>query len=377
MKINSYLLGCFFVFTGCQSHYDGTVVEIDVDSAEDVFFEDVAKDIKIIPLISDIPLEQIAEIECYGNESIIRPNGRNKIYYFVDGVLTSTLNSSGRGRGEYIKIQQFVYSPKTKVLSVLSQGENKILKYSVPKMTFIGSYPIDGSPRYLSEHDDSTLLVRMRYPAGGYGIRLINTNDGHCLKTIKDIGGYSLMFDEHVGYYRQNNRVFSVVGNISFISSLDKSGNEEIEVAYSFKDKDMPKKMAEFDFENMNELLKFTTFSMTNDIYTGGVLCQKVDNSISFWYHREMSDDKNDRHYINIKKGVIEKQYKGFKVKGLTIPIIADCLDGKGGFTTIIQSLPENIEDNDVEPSELATEILNAMKKQSDNNPILINYRIQ
>ncbi len=378
MKFKSLLFNAILVaMVGCQSHYDGTVLEIDVDQAEDVYFDDVATDVKIIPLKSDIPLNECAEIECYGKETLIRGVGRKTIYYFVDGVLTGTLNATGRGRGEYNSIQQFVYSPNTKILSVLSQGENKVLRYSVPKMSFQGSFEIEGTPKFLSDHNDSTMLVRMRFTGGGYGIKMINTNNGRTTKTIRDIGGYSWMFDDHLGYYRSNNRILSVVGTVSTLSDLDNDGNEEILLAYSFKDKDIPKNLENFDFDDFQSLMKFYNYSNENDVYTGGVQCQKNGNTISFWYHKETVDDKNQRHYISIKKGEIDKQYKGFNVRGLTIPIIPDCIDGNGGFTTIIQAIPEDIEDKEVDHSPLAKEILKALKEQSDNNPILINYRIQ
>lgn len=377
MRPKNYLFGLILAVIGCQSHYDGTVLEIDVDAALEVNFEDVTEEVKIIPLQSDVPINQCAEIECFGNETIIRSAGRKTMYYFVDGVLKGTLNAAGRGRGEYNQIQQFVYSPHTKILSVLSMGENKMLKYSVPQMTYLGTYEIGGTVRYLSEHNDTTLLIRKRYPGGGYGIELVSTRDGHTIKNYRDIGGYSLLFDDHVGYYRPNNRILSVVGNISTLSYVDDEGKDEIILAYNFKDKDIPEKYAEFDYENMQELMGFYNFSQGQDIYTGGTHCQKEGNTISFWYHKETVDDKNVRHYICIRNGNIEKQYKGFRVKGLTIPIIPDCIDGNGGFTTIIEAPSENIEDKEVEPSELAKKILTALKGQPDNNPILINYRIQ
>lgn len=377
MKINSYLFGFILAVTGCQSHHDVTVLEIDVDAAKEVSFEDVARDVKIIPLQSDGPINQCAEIECFGNETIIRYSGSKTICYFVDGVLKGTLNAVGRGPGEYSLIQQFVYSPHTKTLSVLSLGENRMLEYSVPEMTYLGSYEIEGLPKTLSQHNDSTLLIRKKYPDGGYGIELVSTRDGHTVRNLRDIRGYSVLFDDHVGYYRPENRILSVVGNISTLSYVDNEGKDEIILAYGFKGRDMPEKYAEFDFDNIQELSDFVTFSQVEDVYTGGTLCQKEGNTVSFWYHKETVDDKNFRHYISIRNGKIENQYKGFRVKGLTIPIIPDCLDGNGGFTTIIEALPEDIEDNEVEPSELAKQILTALKAQPDNNPILINYRIQ
>ena len=376
MNKQTFLYGAILALVSCQSHYDGTVLEIDVDSAVEVNFEDVATDIHVIPLKSDIPLDQCVEIQNYGDETLIRTTGRKSMYYFVNGVHNGTLNAVGRGRGEYNSIQQFTYSPNSKILTILSR-DNMLLRYSVPKMKFLGSCSIDGAANYMSEHNDSTLIVRMRYPGGGYGIRMINSRNGHPLKDIKELGGYTWLFDDHIGYYRQNNRILSVVGNVSTLSYLNDKGDEEIILAYSFKDKDIPKDMADFNFDNMQEMIRFYNYSKENEIYVGGVNCQKYDNKISFWYHPETVDDKFARQYVSIKKGEIENQYKGFKVKGLTIPIIPDCIDGNGGFTTIIQALPELIEDKNVEPSPLATEILSSLKNQSDNNPIIINYRIQ
>lgn len=90
---------CVFLYVGCKKI---TVSEMDrisiTDPASfvDVAFEDVATDIRVVPLISEEPIDQCGEIKCYGKETFIRSVDRRTLYYFNEGQMISKLNRVGR-----------------------------------------------------------------------------------------------------------------------------------------------------------------------------------------------------------------------------------------------------------------------------------------
>ena len=51
----------------CSPKYEKEGVIIDGDKAVDVWFEDVATDVRVVPLVSENPLEYFVKVEMYGN----------------------------------------------------------------------------------------------------------------------------------------------------------------------------------------------------------------------------------------------------------------------------------------------------------------------
>lgn len=96
MKRISLIVCAVLGIAGCGKSVPTDVVVIDDDDAVEVAFEDVATDIRIVPLISDEPIGGCSELHCYGNEVFMSDKSTEYLYYFVDGKLVSTLHSVGR-----------------------------------------------------------------------------------------------------------------------------------------------------------------------------------------------------------------------------------------------------------------------------------------
>ena len=137
------------------------------DDAVEVAFEDVATDVRIVPLISDDPIGACNELHCYGNEVFMSDSRGEYIYYFVDGKLQSTLHAVGRGPGEYSTIAHFTYSPSKKLLLVSALGDineymkgsnSMVMKYTVPDMKFVGKIPVEGKIATMSCQDGDKML---------------------------------------------------------------------------------------------------------------------------------------------------------------------------------------------------------------------------
>ena len=97
------------------------------------------------------------------------------------------------------------------------------------------------------------------------------------------------------------------------------------------------------------------------------------DNGVSFWYNTLYSEPENS-HYFRINGDKIVS-LKGFKVPGITIPIVPTCITDNG-YATIIEGSKDDIRDADTPLSPFGQKIIDAMSSQNDDNPIIIYYNI-
>ena len=175
------------LFTECKkkASFEDLVSIKNADQAQEVTFEDMATNIRIVPLVSDEPIDGLSNMKCYGSTTIYYSvNGF--IYVFEDGKQVAKLDKKGRGRGEYTLITDYVYSPSSKVLSIID-AFTTIHKYSVPEMQYLASVSIDGMAMSMAEHDDSTLLCRMvPKDVEKTAICFVSSNTGRVRKIHKD-----------------------------------------------------------------------------------------------------------------------------------------------------------------------------------------------
>ena len=132
-------------FIGCKDDTSDVLVVND-DDAQEVWFEDVTSNVKVVPLKSKEPIGSIKNLLCIDNEIIALDNDNSTIYYFDNGTLVSKMNHLGRGRGEYLEIRRYTYSPSRKEMYVIS-GKS-ILRYSVPSMQYVGTTQVEGNINY-------------------------------------------------------------------------------------------------------------------------------------------------------------------------------------------------------------------------------------
>ena len=135
-------------------------VIIDGDKAIDVQFEDVATNVRVVPLVGDVPIEDFVKVEMYGNEMLAMNSTQKHVYYFKDNKLQGILKAVGRGRGEYSTLGEMLYDQDQKILYVTHLNDRKeILKYSVPDMKYIGTLQAPLRIGSMRLYDSKTFLV--------------------------------------------------------------------------------------------------------------------------------------------------------------------------------------------------------------------------
>ena len=373
MKRISLIVCAVLGIAGCGKSVPTDVVVIDDDDAVEVAFEDVATNIKIVPLISDEPMDGCNRIQCYGSTAFVRSNGGACIYIFEDGKQIAKLNKVGRGRGEYSHIENFAYSPSTKILYVQS-GFNSIIKYSVPDLEFLGSFEIR-TIYAMAEHDDSTLMCRMEYE-GVNGDYFVDSRTGKVRAMHKKLGGFFVMNDD-LGYYSPDHRILSEIASLNTISEVQaKIGDEEkIILQYNFGKDSWPTAIDSVDMNDINSFLEIgqQISDRQESIISEIRFTVPTEGSISFFYRVGLM---GTYQYFRLS-GNEKIQYSGFKATGTINGILPTGLTDKGTYVHIFEGLPESVFDDSSNRSSFTTELEKAMKAQAFNNPVLVFYNIK
>ena len=355
--------------------HDGILSINNSSESQEVEFEDVATDIRILPLISDEPLGCSTQMKNYGSTTLIVSSDLFTLYFFEDGKLTAKLSKPGRGRGEYNFISDFVYSPERKIVYVLNSS--RILKYSVPDMEYLGMIEQPNIMKF-AEHDDSTLICLMTSSQEKPGVYFLNTNNGQVRGKLKDISGLSFIMTTDMSYYTPDHRILPQTGCINTVSevSADIDKGENVILRFDFGKDGMPAKYdsinSDIDMDFMMELGQYLN-DHRETVVTEVTKAMVKDNSISFWYHSGLV---GYNHYCRITDGQVIT-YQGFKASGSNGFILPSGLTDGGQYVTLIDQLPETFFDDSDNRSPFTTQLEETMKVQAFNNPVLVFYNIK
>lgn len=366
------------LFTECKktASFEDLVSIKNADQAQEVTFEDMATNIRIVPLVSDEPIDGLSNMKCYGSTTIYYSvNGF--IYVFEDGKQVAKLDKKGRGRGEYTLITDYVYSPSSKVLSIID-AFTTIHKYSVPEMQYLGSVSIDGMAMSMAEHDDSTLLCRMvPKDVEKTAICFVSSNTGRVRKIHKDVSVFSMLLSSNMAYYTPDYRYLTETGSICSVLEIPSDIDQEAKTILhcEFGDLGIP---AEFDTiteENSTELtLSLIQFlSEKRESVIASMTWPVVkDDYVSFWYDNILSSLTT---YCRVSNDGIVK-YSGFTAKGTKKKFTPNTM-ANTTYVTLVQGLPESVFEETDERSQFSADLEKAMNAQAFNNPILVYYDIK
>ena len=371
-------------FTGCKKtqSFVNFVSITDCDKAQEVAFEDVTTDVRIVPLISDEPIGGCTGIKCYGSTVLVRADQGQSLFIFEDGKLTAHLCKVGRGRGEYTLIGDFVYSPTKKLLYIKgAAGNNNVLTYSVPDLQFKGSFD-GGDFTAFAEHDDSTLICRMVNEADQkFADYFVSTGTGEKLAIAKEVGITSLMFNTDMNYYTPQHRILLETGSVNTISEVPAriGDKERIIRQFDFGDNSVPVRFDSINYQDDPEplLSDFINYIITNrDVVLNINQAVADKGSVSFWY--KSIGSPQDVTYCRINDNDEMVRYCGFKASGTKTGLFATGVTENGQYVTLIEGLPETLFDEEShERSEFSAKLENTMKAQAFNNPVLVFYNVK
>ncbi len=377
------MTACVMLFTECKKNasFEKFVSIADPDNSEVVAFEDVTTDVRIVPLISDEPIGGCTGIKCYGSTVLVRADQGQSLFIFEDGKQIAHLCKVGRGRGEYTRIGDFVYSPKNKLLYIKgSAGVNTVLVYSVPDLQFLRSFD-GGDFSAFAEHDDSTLICRMTNEADQkFADYFVSAKTGQKLGMVKEVGLMSLMYNTEMNYYTPEHRILLETGSVNTISEVPAriGEKERIICKFDFGDKSIPDKYDSISSEEAmySMLMEFTQSALSySEVILNINQAVATQGSVSFWYSSLAKP--TDATYCRINDNGEMVRYCGFKASGTKKGLSPNSVTEKGQYVTLVEGLPETLFDESDERSEFSAKLENTMKAQAFNNPVLVFYNVK
>ena len=131
---------------------DTGVALIDPDKAVEAVLEDVASDIRIIPLKSDSPIPGINMFFFYDDyffgTNVNRDMSNDLVFknlsvFDSDGNCLGIIDRLGRGHDEYLALRNFLYFEDEHMLTLYNSDRMNSTKYSyrLPSMEYLGSKP--------------------------------------------------------------------------------------------------------------------------------------------------------------------------------------------------------------------------------------------
>ena len=360
-------------FIGCKDDTSDVLVVND-DDAQEVWFEDVTSNVKVVPLKSKEPIGSIKNLLCIDNEIIALDNDNSTIYYFDNGTLVSKMNHLGRGRGEYLEIRRYTYSPSRKEMYVIS-GKS-ILRYSVPSMQYVGTTQVEGNINYLSIHDNDNFFASFN-AEGKSMTALIDIRTGKVTKKIEQISSYNNEeSDISMSSYSMKNHYYAKEDYINTIVSVNQDNEAKTLLRYNFGDKSIPEKYINYDPGDLQIIAELFEYMMENGntrLQGNQYLKIKGDN-ISFWYYHSTGSIGEKYYYQYNINSKISTNLKGFRIKGISRPVLPFAVTDDG-YVALFEGDP-NWFKTDEDKSPLAQQILEGMEKQEMNNPVLLFYEI-
>ena len=359
--------------TGCKQKSSEDAYVINPDDAIDVLFEDVATDVRVVPLQSDKPIGSCYSMQCIGDVVLILENNYQSVDFFKDGKLLATLNKAGRGRGEYTSINRFCYDPERKVLYVNHNGEkDAILQYSVPEMQYIGTLNVGTTVESIKLYDDNALMLSIR-DGNESGCFLYDIESQTITTKVCDLTIYQGQNGDNVlGGFNKKSHLVSLFGATN---QLYNYSGKELEPVFMFNYGD---KGVDYIYnarlETAEDVDAYGDYINSHGNHFKDLWYPHNDeNGVSFWYSTLSRRAKNF-HYFRIS-GEKTVSLKGFNVPGIKKPIIPTCIT-ESGYATIIEGGKDANRDADTPLSPFGQKIIDAMSSQNDDNPVIIYYNI-
>lgn len=371
-KVYTYLyLLPFALLTGCGQKKAAEAMVINPEKADDVMFEDVAGNIRIVPLSGDEPLYGFDYIRCYGDDVFAVDLGHEYVYYFKDGKHESTLGSIGRGPGEYITINQILYDSERKILNLINLTSREcIMQYSVPDMKYIGKIDMPSRIEAVRFYDDNTLLVALEQDSEK-GLYLFDLNTKEVKRKVCNLSQYqftnSTLTTEGID---KDCHIITLMGPDNALCQVTDNG---LDTLFRFNyGKEGAAQVFYGPLNSMEDADKYLEYLFSNEDKFRGCYNYHADkNGVSFWYSTLLKA-KDHFHFYRLSKGV-ETHLQGFNIPGLKGTLSPSCKT-ETGYASIVSGIVETIADSTTAPSPLAQKIIDAVAAQPDDYPVLVYY---
>ena len=381
------LLLVLAVMVGCNlssgnKNFD-VITASDIDEEADL--TEIAFDFKIHPLKSDAPLDGIGGVKSWGDVMLARTNDDRKILRFDNYKLTGVLDRLGRGPGEYTYIEDFSYDAYDKVLYI--ENDSNLVTYDANTMEFIRKQPVNISIQNILNLDDKMLyfgVLMDDYHKETIGSKLFLPKESMILYEEGYLARMLISYPE-LFYVNPKNRSTCLPGDVYRIVTFY---NDSVSDVYRFRlgTADFPERLfeamqkEEFEMDDIQSISKELSAIRRNSPYIGTVFNIMVDDkTVSFRMTYEgngmLGSYSKYLYFVHhIDKGT--KVYKHLRIPGLAMDVDPTGANGNHQIA-IIENLGNAAIDESVPMSPLAQQIIDELKKQNDDNPVMLEFRFK
>ena len=388
------VMGC----SGSSLSPDAVDVLDDTDIYDVGDLTEIACDFVVKPLKSAEPMDGIGGIKFWGDKAFARSNDSKKLLCFDNYNLYAVLNKLGRGPGEYIYLSDFSYDAKDDLIYI--GNDSLICVYDAKTMNFIRKQFVSFDIQNLLNVGDKMLYYgfyidesRKRDALESYNATesVVLTDRGEW-----DIENNSTVLNQHSYYHRTifgfpqvfyinpQNMSFCLPGYVNRIVTFDNDSTKDV---YRFRlESNDSKVLTKYAFEDSFEDMDVDEFSqdyislLLNGPYLENIYNIIVDkNTVSFrvnYYPKGLLGEDGVTLLYWVHNGSGTKAYKSLRIPGLAMDIEpTGCHDNRN--VAIIENLGEDAIDETAKMSPLAQQIIDELKKQNDENPVLIEFRFK
>lgn len=409
MRKNSLFLTVLSVaalLTGCKGGSLGkdgyeTITPFDIEEEADL--TKIAYDFKIHRLEYDGPMDGIGGIKCWddGQVMLARTNDDRKILRFDNYKVTAILDRLGRGPGEYYFIEDFTWDKANNCIYI--ENDSNLVTYDATTMEFKGKQQVNINLQNCLNVGDKMLYFGYFLEERGFrqdgdsitipfeSMILVDRDERDLRKGVvlyRESGLQRIMMGyPELFFVNPKNYSTCLTGQVNRIVTFDDL--QTVTDVYRFKIGDGPvsadvdemfqkTKIAQDDLSGTLSSLSMTLNS--EGISVSNVYNIMVDNgTISFRLSYSADMEKwgpYSRYLYFVRSNNKTKVYKHLRIPGLALDIDPTGANGNHQLA-LIENLGDMAIDESVPMSDLAEQILAELKKQNDDNPVLIEFRFK
>ena len=359
----------------CSNKYD--VINLSDDNIIQMDVEEICTDIQIIPIKSSSPMKGIETCLHFGEYDFLLSSDKRTLYWVKDDSVISQLDKGGRGRGEYLEINAFAYSPVDSLLYVANPNGLNIYKGLNYELKYVlGNVPSINTLRVL----ENNILLAGCYVADNdmnerNGLFIIDVKNGVVSDPLISMNSLSKLFHNETVYYQTGDSLYISVGDRAINSIyLYCKGELTQKLQYMYSKKlQIPKRVMVKNPDNISDQIIFNDYLRSNDFCVGGFLpiVRNQGDCYMFW-----NAPKSDDFILNI---IEQDQIKRIRIgiPGLE-GLLAPNWVSNDSYVSIYQNWFHGTKEENYSNgfSELSEKLL-SLSINNDDNPVLIKYRIK
>lgn len=355
---------------------------VDVDAAADYDLADAALSVEVIPVRWDHPVGEVLKCKGYGDMILMSHDG---VLLCVDGRSGEVvrLHRVGRGPGEYAVISDFAYDPDSGMLAISDAYTRQVILYDMPEMRHVRTLHPEAMIYAVEFLGDGSLLAGVTRFNGGDGgspscsVERMDVGTGEMAPVIpagewkgKELNAICFSRAAGGGVYvacECNPFVFYHVTSdeCRVVGTFDFGGYAAPDEAYETP--------GFFDWEPY--ILSYESDAIVLSYCHMPCMGSFGGGDASFWFSNAIGLQRLPPMMAYCRRGDGSFVARRIGIGGLTCKVRpAGC---SGGFYYALVSGPaEALRDASAELSPLGAQVLGAVGRQNDDNPVILKFRL-